>query len=67
MEKKHYPPLTGYEITCANGYVWQTSMAAHVTLEMAEAYFLGKEFNTQAYSDECECVLSKAIKVIRLE
>ena len=36
--------LTAYRITYSNGDVTETSMAANVTLAMAEAYFIGNQF-----------------------
>lgn len=37
---KQYPPLTAYRIHLSDGTSYITDMAADVTLEMAEAYFL---------------------------
>lgn len=36
--------LTAYRVTYSNGQVIPTSMAAGVTLKMAEDYFLGHQF-----------------------
>lgn len=36
--------LTGYRITYSNGETRSTSMAAHVTLKMAQDYYIGQEF-----------------------
>jgi hypothetical protein len=36
--------LTAYKITTEKGVSWSTSMAAGVTLEDAEKYFIGQRF-----------------------
>jgi len=40
-----YPPLTAYKITYSDGSTSSTNMAAGVTLEDAEKYFIGQWFN----------------------
>lgn len=37
--------LTAYKITTEKGVSWSTSMAAGVTLEDAEKYFIGHRFD----------------------
>jgi len=44
--------LTAYEITYENGEKIQTSMAATVTLEDAQRYYLGKRFDLGAFPVE---------------
>ena len=55
--------LTAYEITYTNGQKTRTSMAAGVTLEQAEAYFIGKQFNLGVYQVED---IQTAIKIEKL-
>ena len=49
---KTYPPLTAYRITYADGSTSVTSMAAGITLEDAQNYFIGHYFDVGAYPIE---------------
>jgi hypothetical protein len=40
-----YPPLTAYRVTYSDGSATNNSMASHVTLADAQAYYVGKWFN----------------------
>ena len=63
MSQEQRRKLPAYKITCENGFTWETNMATHVTLEIAEKYFLGKQFNTAPFPGE---VFSEAVKVEKL-
>jgi len=47
-----YPPLTAYKITYSNGSTSKTNMAAGVTLEDAQKYFIGNQFDLGAFDVE---------------
>lgn len=53
--------LTAYRVTYSNGQVIATSMAAGVTLKMAEKYFLGQRFELT------EGVTAIAVKVEKIK
>lgn len=44
MKKETYPPLTSWKITYVDGTSYKTNMAAGITLEEAEAYFVNQRF-----------------------
>jgi hypothetical protein len=48
-EIKEHKPLTAYRITYSDGSTSSTNMAADVTLEDAEKYFIGQWFNLGMY------------------
>lgn len=47
-----YPPLTAYKVTYRDGSTTSTNMAAGVTLEDAQKYFVGKWFARGTYPDD---------------
>ena len=47
-----YPPLTAYRIIYEDGSTSETNMAAGVTLEDAQKYFIGKYFNLGVFPVE---------------
>lgn len=44
MKNQTYPPLTSWKITYLDGSFYLTNLAAEVTLEDAEAYFVNQKF-----------------------
>jgi hypothetical protein len=44
MNSTNYPPLTAYRVYYNDGTSMATSMAAGITLQQAQAYFIGNEF-----------------------
>ena len=52
--------LTRYEITYEDNTTSSTSMASHMTLQMAKNYFIGKLFNLGVFPVEN---MVKAVKV----
>lgn len=56
--------LTAYKITYADGSTTSTNMAAGVTLEDAQKYFIGQRFDLGAYPVEN---MQEAIKVEQIK
>jgi len=56
--------LPAYKITYADGSTSRTSMAAHVTLEDARAYFIGQKFDLGVYPIEN---MQEAVKVEQIK
>jgi hypothetical protein len=44
--------LTAYRMTTDKGHVWETNMAAGITIEDAEAYFFGQRVDVGSYPVE---------------
>jgi len=63
-ESKLIAELTAFEITYSDGSVSRTNMAAGVTLEEAQEYFIGKRFDVGMYGIKEN--MQEAVKVTRL-
>lgn len=61
-KEKTYPPLTAYRVFMSDGTDYVTSMAADVTLEMAQDYFVGKPFEQADEKTILTCIKVEQVR-----